>query len=134
MLSGVTGGRPIRLPLTFAFCKPERTLLRIMDNSSSLKIAISCKNAIVIGSASDVRQSIVILPIILRQICFSLIISAIRQNCCTDLDSRDGSVMITVSPGCTVFHIKFCCSLMVASPCSYSRHMTVAPAALSSRT
>ena len=70
-----------------------------MESSSSEKTAINCKNATVMGSGSAVRQSMVILPMIWRRICFTLITSTILQNCWTDLDRRDGSVMITVSPG-----------------------------------
>src|SRR5699024_8413152 len=87
----------------------------------------------VIGSGSFVRQSMVILPRIWSLMRFVLIVSTIAQNCCTERDRRDGSVIITVSPGRTVSHIISCCSFVGASPCSYSIHILVAPAALSYR-
>ena len=122
------------MPLALALATPLRTRARIIESSNSENTAINCKNATVIGSGSVVRQSMVILPKIWSLMHLDLITSTIWQNCCTERDRRDGSVMITVSPGLTVSHIMSCCSLTSASPCSYSLHILVAPAARNSRT
>lgn len=124
----------MRLPLTLAFSMPDFTRALIMLNSNSEKTAINCRKATVIGSGSVVRQSIVMLPRIWSRMCLSRIVSTIPQNCWTDRDRRDGSVITTVSPGCTEFHIIACCTLTSAFPCSYSLQIREAPAARSSRT
>ena len=63
-MSAVACGLPILAPLALAFAIPDLILARIMDNSNSAKMPDICKNALVIGSSSPERQSMVILPMI----------------------------------------------------------------------
>ena len=132
--SVVRCGLPICLPLALAFAIPERTLARIIASSSCLNTPGICKNASVIGSACPLRQSIVILPTMTRHRCFRLMASMISQSCFVLLARRETSSVMMVSPACACSRSKDNCSLMTASPCSYSRYTVSAPACFSSRT
>lgn len=57
MLSAVTCGLPILLPLALAFAMPERTRVRIMASSNRLNTSAISRNASLIGSALPSRQS-----------------------------------------------------------------------------
>lgn len=91
-------------------------------------------NASVIGSAVPFRQSMAMEPTIIRRSRLLRTISIISQSCRVERHSRDTSKVTIVSPGCAAESINNCCSLSMASPCSYSSQILSAPAARSSLT
>ena len=79
-------------------------------------------------------ESTVMLPTITSRKCFALMVSMISQSCLVERAKRDTSKVMMVSPSWACSKREESCSLIAASPCSYSKKICSAPAAFNSRT